>query len=53
MPDLGQSVSRVRLFVRGFRTMYYACRTDYPCEGCEQPPWMAFRNALGWAWRYR
>lgn len=43
----------VRLFVSAFRTMYYACRVDYPCEGCEQPRRVAFRNALGWAWKYR
>ncbi len=40
-------------FVSDFRTMYYACRTDYPCEGCEQPRWMATKNAVRWAMRQR
>jgi hypothetical protein len=40
-------------FVSSYRTMYFACRSDYPCEGCEQPLWMACRNALRWAWRMR
>lgn len=39
--------------VRGWLVMYRACRTDYPCEGCEQGRLMAARNALSWAWRYR
>jgi len=38
--------------IGGYRAMYYACRVDYPCEGCEQPRLMAARNAWGWAWRY-
>lgn len=39
-------------FVRGFHIMYHACRTDYPCEGCEQPRWMAAKNAFAWARRF-
>lgn len=41
------------MFLRAYRVMYYACRADYPCEGCEQGRWDSFRIALAWAWRCR
>jgi hypothetical protein len=43
------ALARGVYFYRDFRVMYYACRADYPCEGCEQPRWMAFKNAWAWA----
>ena len=42
---------RLMLFVQSFRTMYYACRTDYPCEGCEMGRLASLRGALSWARR--
>lgn len=41
----------VRSCWQSFSVMYYACRSDYPCEGCEQPRWMAAKNAYSCALR--
>lgn len=38
----------MRLFIQACRVMYMACRAD-----CGQPRWMAFRNAVEWAWDRR
>lgn len=44
---------RLRLFARGFQVMYHACRTDYPCEGCEMGRLASVRGAFSWAWRHQ
>lgn len=46
-------LSEIRRLIAAWRTMYDACRTDYPCEGCEQGRIMAARNATAWAWTLR